>query len=113
MTHNPEALSKQEPEQEQASSLAPPFPVGALVRLKEAQPYLKTAAPMPMLRPADLVEVGEQGEVLALRPLEQRAVRFRRGQFLLPITALEGGPEASTDPNGAGPEPALPPDHTH
>jgi hypothetical protein len=117
VNHNPEVISEQDPEQEEqqklASPLAPQCPVGALVQLKEAQPYLKTAAAMPMLRPGDLVAAGEQGEVVALLPLEQRAVRFRRGQFLLPITALELGPEANSDPNASGPEPTLTPDHTH
>jgi len=117
VNHNQELISEQDPEQEEqqklALPLAPQFPVGALVQLKEAQPYLKTAATMPMLRPADLVEAGEQGEVMALRPLEHRAVQFRRGQFLLPITALVRGPEPNTDPNASGPGPVLKLDHTH
>jgi hypothetical protein len=56
-------------------------------------PYLKTADPMPMLRPSDLVDSGEIGQVLEVRALGQFAVRFRRGAFLLhradlsPVTA--------------------------
>ena len=44
---------------------------------------------MPMLRPPDLVEAGEVGEVVALHPMETVAVRFRRGAFLLPLNQLE------------------------
>ena len=63
--------------------------IGDRLRLKEPLPYLKTADPMPMLRPPDLVEPGEIGEVVALRPLDTLAVRFRRGTFLIPVDRLE------------------------
>jgi hypothetical protein len=66
----------------------PPAPeialaVGDAVRMVGVPPYLKTADPMPMLRPADLVDSGEIGHVLEVRALGQFAVRFRRGAFLL------------------------------
>ena len=57
--------------------------------LTTRQTYLKTADPMLMLRPPDLVEAGEVGEVVALHPMETVAVRFRRGAFLLPLNQLE------------------------
>ena len=57
--------------------------VGDAVRMVGVQPYLKTADPMPMLRPADLVDSGEIGQVLEVRALGQFVVRFRRGAFLL------------------------------
>jgi hypothetical protein len=38
---------------------------------------------MPMLRPPDLVDAGEQGQVVEIRALDQLAVRFRRGTFLM------------------------------
>ena len=63
--------------------------IGDRLRLSVRQSYLKTADPMPMLRPPDLVEPGEVGEVVALHPLETVAVRFRRGAFLLPLDQLE------------------------
>ena len=63
--------------------------VGDRCRLITRQTYLKTADPMPMLRPPDLVEPGEIGEVIGLRPLETVAVRFRRGAFLIPLDQLE------------------------
>jgi hypothetical protein len=44
---------------------------------------------MPMLRPPDLVDSGELGKVVALRALDQVAVRFRRGTFLLEARLLE------------------------
>ena len=66
-----------------------PALVGRAVRLRQALPYLKTADPMPMLRPPDLIDPGELGQVMALRPLDQRAVRFRRGTFLLAAADLE------------------------
>lgn len=65
------------------------FSVGDRCRLITRQSYLKTADPMPMLRPPDLVEAGEEGEVVALHPLETIAVRFRRGAFLLALDQLE------------------------
>ena len=69
--------------------------IGDRLRLTSSQTYLKTADPMPMLRPPDLVSVGEIGEVVALHPLETVAVRFRRGAFLIPLSQLE--PVAAED----------------
>jgi hypothetical protein len=66
-----------------------PFPIGSKVRLRGIPTYLKTADPMPMLRPPDLVDAVEVGEVVGLRALEQLAVRFRRGTFLLEARELE------------------------
>ena len=66
-----------------------PLSVGDRCRLIRRQSYLKTADPMPMLRPSDLVEAGEVGEVVALHPLETLAVRFQRGAFLLGLDQLE------------------------
>jgi hypothetical protein len=48
---------------------------------------------MPMLRPPDLVDTGEVGVVVALRPLDQRAVRFRRGTFIVDAAVLEPATE--------------------
>ncbi len=60
-----------------------PLPMGTLVRLRSRPDYLKTADPMPMLRPPDLVDTDEVGRVVAQRALGLCAVRFRRGTFLL------------------------------
>jgi hypothetical protein len=64
------------------------FVVGDRVCLLQSVPYLKTADPMPMLRPPDLVANGEVGAVSEIRPRDQLAVRFRRGTFLLAVRDL-------------------------
>jgi hypothetical protein len=63
--------------------------VGRKVRLIALPPYLKTADPMPMLRPADTLAVGEEGLVLDLRPGGYWGVKFARGTFLLESDYLE------------------------
>ena len=73
----------------ESSSPTPTLSVGASVRLLQTPPYLKTADAMPMLRPPDLVDSGEVGQVVGLRAMEQVAVRFRRGTFLLEMRQLE------------------------
>lgn len=67
---------------------APIVAVGTTVRLTQRPPYLKSADPMPMLRPPDLIDDGETGVVVELRSHDQRAVRFRRGTFLLTASQL-------------------------
>lgn len=62
---------------------APALAVGQMVSLRERPSYLKTADPMPMLRPPDLVSSEEVGQVVELRALGMVAVRFRRGTFLI------------------------------
>ena len=73
----------------ESSSPTPILSVGSSVRLLQTPPYLKTADAMPMLRPPDLVDSGEVGQVVGLRAMEQVAVRFRRGTFLLETRQLE------------------------
>ena len=63
--------------------------IGSQVRLAGPLPYLKTADPMPMLRPPDLVDPEEAGVVVECRPRDQLAVRFRRGTFLLAASQLQ------------------------
>ena len=62
--------------------------IGDRVQLVRPLPYLKTADPMPMLRPPDLVTTEEFGDVVGLRPMQVAAVRFRRGTFLIPLECL-------------------------
>jgi len=64
------------------------FVVGDRVCLLQSVPYLKTADPMPMLRPPDLIDPAEVGVVVECRPLGMLAVRFRRGTFLLSTEVL-------------------------
>jgi len=64
-------------------------PIGASVRLQGPVSALKTADPMPMLRPPDLVDPEEIGVVVERRARDQLAVRFRRGTFLLTSSQLQ------------------------
>jgi hypothetical protein len=63
--------------------------VGGKVRLTASPPYLKTADPMPMLRPADLLNIGDVGTVIDRRPGGYWGVKFDRGAFLLEGKYLE------------------------
>lgn len=64
------------------------FDVGDGVQLRGQPRYLKTADAMPMLRPPDLVDPDEVGEVTAIKAGNQVAVRFRRGTFLFDLNQL-------------------------
>jgi len=64
------------------------FSIGDSVSLIGPLSYLKTAEPMPMLRPPDLVSDEEVGVIVGLRGAEIAEVRFRRGTFLVPIERL-------------------------
>jgi hypothetical protein len=65
------------------------FKVGNKVKVIALPPYLKTAEPMPMLRPANLIEIGEEGIVLAAHPSNYWSIRFEKGAFLLDSQYLE------------------------
>jgi hypothetical protein len=69
------------------------------VQLARALPYLKTADPMPMLRPPDLVASDEVGRVVEIRPRGWFAVAFRRGTFLISGADLRS-PTAGGTPAG-------------
>ena len=71
--------------------------IGDRLRLKQQLPYLKTAHPMPMLRPSDLVSLDEVGEVVAIHPLDTVAVRFRRGTFLISLDQLKPASQDDAD----------------
>jgi len=63
--------------------------VGSKVRLVSLPPYLKTAEPMPMLRPSDLLEISAEGVVMDRRPGNYWGVRFERGAFLMESQYIE------------------------
>lgn len=63
--------------------------VGSKVKLVALPSYLKTAEPMPMLRPANLLELGAEGVILDRRPGGYWGVRFPQGAFLLESQYLE------------------------
>ncbi|MEL6602503.1 MAG: DUF3148 domain-containing protein [Cyanobacteria bacterium J06614_10] len=73
------------------------FNVGDRVRIQTRPPYLKSAEPMPMLRPPDLVELGEEGTVLSRKPGGYLGVRFSRGAFLIDAQYLEPATPSAPD----------------
>lgn len=75
--------------------------VGSKVRLVTRPPYLKTAEPMPMLRPSDILELGEEGTVLDRRPGGYWGVRFARGAFLIENQYIEVVSDSSQSPSSS------------
>lgn len=71
------------------------FPIGSKVRVIALPPYIKTADPMPTLRPSDLISMGEEGVIVDCRPGGYWSVRFTRGTFLIDSQYIE-----SIDNNG-------------
>jgi len=65
------------------------FAIGSKVRIAVLPPYIKTAEPMPMLRPSDVIHVGEEGVVIDRRPGGYWGVRFAKGAFLLDSQYIE------------------------
>ncbi|RUR74497.1 regulatory protein SipA [Chlorogloeopsis fritschii PCC 9212] len=65
------------------------FTVGSKVRVVALPPYVKTAEPMPMLRPPDVIQIGEEGVVLDRRPGGYWGVRFTKGAFLMESQYIE------------------------
>ncbi len=65
------------------------FRRGQRVRIVRLPPYVKTAEPMPMLRPPQVITVGEEGVVLGYHPGGDWSVRCQRGAFLLGEAYLE------------------------
>jgi hypothetical protein len=90
----PDSTPTDPPAAEEMAPTVPPVEIhlGDAVRLRQPLRYLKTADPMPMLRPPDLVDPGEVGLVVEIRALDLRAIRFRRGTFLINATDLEPAP---------------------
>lgn len=63
--------------------------VGDRVRLVVLPAYFKTADPMPMLRPPNVVALGEEGTVIDRRPGDYWSIHFSRGTFLVESQYLE------------------------
>ena len=59
------------------------FNIGTKIKIVVLPTYLKTADPMPMLRPPSLLEVGEIGLLTDRKPGNYWVVKFDRGSFLL------------------------------
>jgi hypothetical protein len=65
------------------------FAAGDRVRVIALPSYVKTAEPMPMLRPPQVIHLGEEGVILDRRPGGYWGVKFARGAFLLESQYLE------------------------
>ena len=70
------------------------FDIGQKVRLVVQPPYIKTAESMPMLRPPNVVRLGEVGTILNCKPGNYWTVRFEKGAFLIESQYIE---DASVD----------------
>jgi hypothetical protein len=58
--------------------------IGSPVVVTQAPPLLKTAEPMPMMRPNNgLINVGDAGRIMDRRPKDTWAVRFAVGAYLI------------------------------
>ena len=66
------------------------FVVGDRVRVISLPAFVKTADPMPMLRPPTVISLGEEGIVIDRRPGSYWGVRFATGTYLLDGQHLEG-----------------------
>ena len=71
------------------SSSPPEITVGCRVRLVGRPSFVKTADPMPMLRPPTVLTVGDEGLVLERRASTTWAVRFGPQAYLLETNLLE------------------------
>ncbi|MEH1948281.1 MAG: DUF3148 domain-containing protein [Nostoc sp.] len=65
------------------------FAIGSKVRVVALPAYVKTAEPMPMLRPPNVIHIGEEGIVIDHRPGGYWGIRFGRGAFLLDSQYIE------------------------
>lgn len=59
------------------------FQVGDKVKVTKLPPYLKTAAPMPMLRPNSAIALGEEGVIIKQNFAGYYSIRFTQGSYLL------------------------------
>lgn len=77
------------------------FSVGDRVRVIALPPYVKTAEPMPMLRPPSVIAVGEEGTILEQKLNQSWSIRFTKGAFLLDEQYFElanAAPSSSESP---------------
>jgi hypothetical protein len=77
------------------------FAVGDRVRVIALPRYVKTAEPMPMLRPPNVVHIGEEGVILDRRPGGYWGIRFTKGAFLMDSQYIESVDAASTTPQAS------------
>jgi len=65
------------------------FSIGQKVKLVVKPPYIKTAESMPILRPPNVVRLGEVGTILSCKPGNYWSVRFEKGAFLIDSQYIE------------------------
>ncbi|MBD2394203.1 DUF3148 domain-containing protein [Cyanobacterium aponinum AL20118] len=61
----------------------PIFKTGDRVKIIALPPYLKTADPMPMLRPNSAIALGEEGIIIKQNFGGYYSIRFTQGAYLL------------------------------
>lgn len=77
-----------------SESVTPPaFEIGVKVRIVALPAYVKTAEPKPMLRPPNVIHVGEEGRIMDRRPGNYWGVKFANGIFLMEADYIEVVPE--------------------
>lgn len=92
--HNAESHSAEDYNTEDVADESPGseqmvIKVGDRVRLTVLPAYFKSADPMPMLRPPDVVSLHEEGHVIERRSGNLWSVRFKRGAFLVEQDSIE------------------------
>lgn len=65
------------------------FEIRQKVRVIAIPPYVKTAEPMPILRPSSVIKLGEVGIVIDRRPGGYWGVLFSKGAFLMDSQYIE------------------------
>ena len=65
------------------------FEIHQKVRVIGLPPYVKTAEPMPILRPPNVIRLGEIGTVIDRRPGGYWGILFEKGAFLMDRQYLE------------------------
>ena len=65
------------------STETPDFKVGDRIKVISLPAYVKTAEPMPMLKPPDVLTIGEAGTIMDRRPGGYYGIRFTQGAYLL------------------------------
>jgi hypothetical protein len=63
--------------------------IGTRVQIIKLPAYIKTADPMPMLRPPTVLQIGEVGTIFDRRPGNYWAIKFDRGSYLIEPEYIE------------------------
>lgn len=85
----PDSRSHLQPSHQADELNIPGVSAGDRVRLVTLPPYVKTADPMPMLRPPTVLKQGEEGVVVKRRSADYWVVQFQSGTFLMEARYLQ------------------------